>query len=121
MGFEMKKYILFFILSMFTIQSFASLSYRENMQNYLQKNELQQHLQQKGFSFNFKEMDIIVLRNLLGSEKKVKVIIDSGVNTNNHFPINLRNSNFLEFLELTTQKLGLRYEVLDPKTIRIYK
>lgn len=117
----MKKYLLGIVLSVMAMQSFAFPTQQDSMRNYLQKIELQQNLKPKVFSFDFNEMNIGVLKTLLHIEKKINLIIDPSVNTQDHFPIHLRNSNFFEFLEVTTRNLGLRYQVLDPKTIRVYK
>jgi len=48
-------------------------------------------------------------------------MIDQNVDKDRSFPINLRDQNFLSYLDVTTQKLGLRYEVVDAKTIRVYR
>jgi hypothetical protein len=117
----MKRIILAFILSCLTVQSFAQPAYRENMRNYLKKNPVQQNSQPRVLSFNFDEMHLTVLKNLLALEKNVTLIIDSSVDIKHQFPIHLRHSNFLEFLEVTTNQLGLRYEVINSKTIRVYK
>src|SRR5690554_1393010 len=117
----MKKIILVLILSCITVHGFAKPAYRENMQNYLKKNPVQQNSQPRVLSFNFDEMHLSVLKNLLAIEKKVTLIVDSDVDMNHQFPLHLRNSNFLEFLDVTTRQLGLQYEVLNSKTIRVYK
>jgi len=59
--------------------------------------------------------------NLIQHEKGIKVMIDQNVDKDRSFPINLRDQNFLSYLDVTTQKLGLRYEVVDAKTIRVYR
>lgn len=120
-GEMMKKIILVLILSCITVHGFAKPAYRENMQNYLKKNPVQQNSQPRVLSFNFDEMHLSVLKNLLAIEKKVTLIVDSDVDMNHQFPLHLRNSNFLEFLDVTTRQLGLQYEVLNSKTIRVYK
>ncbi len=117
----MKKIILVLILSCITVHGFAKPAYRENMQNYLKKNPVQQNSQPRVLSFNFDEIHLNVLKNLLAIEKKVTLIVDSDVDMNHQFPLHLRNANFLEFLDVTTRQLGLQYEVLNSKTIRVYK
>ncbi|WP_252725356.1 MULTISPECIES: hypothetical protein [Acinetobacter] len=117
----MKKIILVLILNCITVHSFAKPAYRENMQNYLRKNPVQQYSQPRELSFNFDEMHLSVLKNLLAIEKKVTLIVDSDVDMNHQFSLHLRNSNFLEFLDMTARQLGLQYEVLNSKTIRVYK
>lgn len=82
---------------------------------------MQQNSQPRVLSFNFDKMYLSVLKNLLVIEKNVTLIIDSNVDMNHQFPLHLRNSNFLEFLDVTTRRLGLQYEVLNSKTIRVYK
>lgn len=116
-----KKIILVLILSCITVHGFAKPAYRENMQNYLKKNPVQQNSQPRALSFNFDEIHLNVLKNLLAIEKKVTLIVDSDVDMNHQFPLHLRNSNFFEFLDVTTRQLGLQYEVLNSKTIRVYK
>jgi hypothetical protein len=118
---NMKRIILAFVLNLITVQSFAQPAYRENMHNYLRENPVQQNSQPRMLSFNFDEMHLVILKNLLALEKNITLIIDSNIDMDHEFPIHLRNSNFLEFLEVTTKKLGLRYEVLNSKTIRVYK
>ncbi|QSG85046.1 hypothetical protein [Acinetobacter indicus] len=117
----MKKIILVLILSCITVHGFAKPAYRENMQNYLKKNPVQQNSQPRVLSFNFDEIHLSVLKNLLAIEKKVTLIVDSDVDMNHQFSLHLRNSNFLEFLDMTARQLGLQYEVLNSKTIRVYK
>lgn len=117
----MKRIILAFVLNLITVQSFAQPAYRENMHNYLRENPVQQNSQPRMLSFNFDEMHLVILKNLLALEKNITLIIDSNIDMDHEFPIHLRNSNFLEFLEVTTKNLGLRYEVLNSKTIRVYK
>ncbi|QIC71193.1 hypothetical protein [Acinetobacter indicus] len=117
----MKKIILVLILSCITVHGFAKPAYRENMQNYLKKNPVQQNSQPRVLSFHFDEIHLNVLKNLLAIEKKVTLIVDSDVDMNHQFPLHLRNSNFFEFLDVTTRQLGLQYEVLNSKTIRVYK
>lgn len=72
-------------------------------------------------SFRFKENSIQTAANLIQHEKGIKVMIDQNVDKDRSFSINLRDQNFLSYLDVTTQKLGLRYEVVDAKTIRVYR
>ena len=72
-------------------------------------------------SFRFKENSIQTAANLIQHEKGIKVIIDKNVDTKMSFPINLRDQDFLTYLDVTIQRLGLRYEVLDTKTIMVYQ
>lgn len=85
-------------------------------------NEVKTYLKQgKQISFQFKENSIGTVANLIQYEKGIKVIIDKNIDTTKSFPINLRDQNFLVYLDVTTKKLGLKYEVLDSKTIRVYQ
>ena len=97
------------------IQSFSSVwaDVTQDVQNYLN--------QGNKTSFRFADNTIQTMAYLIEGEKGIKVIIDKNIDTKQSFAINLRNQNFLAYLEMTTQKLGLKYQVVDSKTIRIYK
>lgn len=84
--------------------------------------DVKEHLKQGNkISFRFNENSIQTAANLIQHEKGIKVMIDQNVNKHRSFPINLRDQNFLTYLDVTTQRLGLRYEILDAKTIRVYR
>ncbi|OTG90046.1 hypothetical protein B9T34_09475 [Acinetobacter sp. ANC 3813] len=72
-------------------------------------------------SFRFNDNSIQTAAYLIQHEKGIKVIIDQNVDKKMSFPINLRDQSFLTYLDVTTQRLGLRYEVIDTKTIRVYQ
>ena len=72
-------------------------------------------------SFRFNHNSIQTVADLIQHEKGIKVLIDQSVDKKISFPINLRDQNFLTYLDVTTQRLGLSYEVLDSKTIRVYQ
>ena len=72
-------------------------------------------------SFRFNDNSIQTAAYLIQHEKGIKVVIDQSVDKKRSFPINLRDQNFLTYLDVTTQRLGLSYEVLDNKTIRVYR
>ena len=85
-------------------------------------NEVKNYLKQgKQTSFRFRENSIGTVANLIQHEKGIKVMIDKNIDTTKSFPINLRDQNFLVYLDLTTKKLGLTYQVIDRHTIRVYK
>lgn len=108
----MGKIITVFLLVLFASKTYAKPEYRTEMQNYLK---------QKTFSFSFENMDLWTLKFLLEHEKKVNVLIDSSVNQSLTTSIRLKDANFLTYLNVTTQKLGLQYQVLNKTTIRIYR
>ena len=108
----MKIIIILFLSVFFASKIYAKPEYRTEMQNYLK---------QKNFSFSFENMDISTLKFLLEHEKKVSVLIDSSVNQSLTTSIRLKDADFLTYLNITTQKLGLQYQVLNKTTIRIYR
>ena len=108
----MKIIIILFLSVFFASKIYAKPEYRTEMQNYLK---------QKNFSFSFENMDISTLKFLLEHEKKVSVLIDPSVNQARTTSIRLKDANFLTYLNITTQKLGLQYQVLNKTTIRIYR
>ena len=84
--------------------------------------DVKDHLKQgNNISFRFKENSIQTAANLIQHEKGIQVMIDQNVDKDRSFPINLRDQNFLSYLDVTTQRLGLKYEVVDAKTIRVYR
>lgn len=93
--------------------SFVHADVTSEVKNYLKQGKLT--------SFRFKENSIGTVANLIQYEKGIKVIIDKNIDTTKSFPINLRDQNFLVYLDVTTEKLGLKYEILDSKTIRVYQ
>ena len=109
----MKRIILAVLL--LSIQSFGLVwaDVTQDVQNYLS--------QGNKTSFRFADNTIQTMAYLIEGEKGIKVIIDKNIDTKQSFAINLRDQNFLAYLEMTTQKLGLKYQVLDSKTIRISK
>lgn len=85
-------------------------------------NEVKDYLQQgKKTSFRFEDNSIGTVAYLIQHEKGIKVIFDKNIDTKKSFPINLRDQNFLVYLDVTTKKLGLNYQVIDRHTIRVYK
>lgn len=67
-------------------------------------NEVKDYLKQgKQVSFRFEENSIHNVAQLIESQKGIKVIIDQDINTQKSFPINLRDQNFLVYLEVTTK------------------
>lgn len=108
----MKIIIILFLSVFYASKIYAKPEYRTEMQSYLK---------QKNFSFSFENMDISTLKFLLEHEKKVSVLIDSSVNQSLTTSIRLKDADFLTYLNITTQKLGLQYQVLNKTTIRIYR
>lgn len=109
----MKALLLGTLLCAISASSFALPEHHENMRHYLKEG--------KRISFRFDDMTVQTLVFLLESEKKIKVVLDQNVDTKQEIPVNIRDLHFLAFLEISLKKLGLKYEVLDPKTIRIYR
>ncbi|WP_296277276.1 hypothetical protein [uncultured Acinetobacter sp.] len=109
----MKRIILAVLL--LSIQSFGLVwaDVTQDVQNYLN--------QGNKTSFRFEDNTIQTMAYLIEGEKGIEVIIDKNIDTKQSFAINLRDQNFLAYLEMTTQKLGLKYQVVDSKTIRISK
>lgn len=108
----MKKLITLIFAVLLTSPLYAQPEYRAQMQNDLKQNV---------FSFNFENMTISTLKFLLEHEKKVTVLIDASVNQSQTTSIHLKDANFLTYLNVSTRKLGLQYQVLNQNTIRIYR
>lgn len=109
----MKKIMIGILLLSIHNFGFAQSDVTNEVKNYLKEGQK--------FSFRFNENSIHNVALLIESEKGIKVIVDKNIDTGKSFPINLRDQNFLVYLEVTTKKLGLKYEVLDSKTIRVYQ
>ncbi len=109
----MNKIMLAILLLSIQSFSFVHADVTSEVKNYLKQGKLT--------SFRFKENSIGTVANLIQYEKGIKVIIDKNIDTTKSFPINLRDQNFLVYLDVTTEKLGLKYEILDSKTIRVYQ
>ena len=108
----MKKII--FLVAMLGVQSFGFAHADVT-------HEVKDRLKQGNkMSFRFAHNSIQTAADLIQHEKGIKVLIDQSVDKKRSFPINLRDQNFLTYLDVTTQRLGLSYEVLDNKTIRVY-
>ncbi|NNP73211.1 hypothetical protein A7P53_11605 [Acinetobacter defluvii] len=109
----MKKIIMVIVLLSIQSFSFVHADVTSEVKDYLKQGKLT--------SFRFKENSIGTVANLIQHVKGIKVLIDKNIDTTQSFPINLRDQNFLVYLDVTTKKLGLKYEILDSKTIRVYQ
>lgn len=109
----MKALLLGTLLCAISVSNFALPKHHENMRHYLKEG--------KRISFRFDDMTVQTLVFLLESEKKVKVVLDQNVDTKQEILLNISDLHLLAFLEISLKKLGLKYDVLDLKTIRIYR
>lgn len=91
--------------------SFAMPDYRAEMRKKLQD--------QKVSKFNFEDASVSTVTHLIKHEFGITFSFDANVDQNKTAPIRLKNSNFLQFLEVGLNKLDMSYQVVSPNSIKI--
>lgn len=100
------------LLFLFMFQnSFAMPEYRAEMRKRLQE--------QKVSKFNFEDASVSTVTHLIQHQFGINFSFDANVDQNKTAPIRLKDSNFLQFLEVGLNKLDMRYQVVSPNHIKI--
>ncbi|MFW1951762.1 hypothetical protein [Acinetobacter beijerinckii] len=85
--------------------------YRAEMRKRLQE--------QKVSKFNFEDASVSTMTYLIQHQFGINFSFDANVDKNKTAPIRLKDSNFLQFLEVGLNKLDMRYQVVSPNHMKI--